>query len=163
MIGKKTMNLRFEFMTWKEAEEELSLENQQKLRNLYGQVYGNEQSCNLKFGFKMFDYDQDEVDLDDIEYVAMAFDGETLIGAILAYQGEYGYFPDSTYIDACVIDNSYRGQGIGSKLMKFFDQKVKEAGIKIIVLHVNKNNQNAQGLYASRGYQQIGIVMAKQI
>ena len=53
--------------------------------------------------------------------------------AILAYQGEYGYFPDSTYIDACVIDKDYRGQGIGSKLMKFFDKKAKEAGIKTIV------------------------------
>ena len=100
----------------------------------------------------MSDYDRDDVDLDDIEYAAAAFDGEALVGAILAYQGEYGYFPDSTYIDACVIDKDYRGQGIGSKLMKFFDQKLREAGVKTVVLHVNKNNQNAQRLYAARGY-----------
>ena len=111
----------------------------------------------------MSDYVQDDVDLNDIEYAAVAFDGEVLVGAILAYQGEYGYFPNSTYIDACVIDKDYRGQGIGSKLMKFFDKKAKEAGIKTIVLHVNKNNQNAQRLYEARGYQQIGIAMAKQI
>ena len=103
-------------------------------------MFGNEQSCNLKFGFKMSDYVQDDVDLDDIKYAAVAFDGEVLVGAILAYQGEYGYFLNNTYIDACIIDKNYRGQGIGSKLMKFFDKKAKEAGIKTIVLHVNKNN-----------------------
>lgn len=47
--------------------------------------------------------------------------------------------------------------------MEFFDRKAKEAGIKTIVLHVNKNNLNAQGLYTRSGYRQIGIVMAKQI
>lgn len=113
----------------------------------------------------MSDYVQDDVDLDDIKYAAVAFDDEVLAGerAILAYQGEYGYFLDNTYIDACIIDKNYRGQGIGSKLMKFFDKKAKEAGIKTIVLHVNKNNQNAQRLYEARDYQQIGIAMAKQI
>lgn len=98
----------------------------------------------MKFGFKMSDYVQDDVDLDDIEYAAIAFDGEVLVGkrerAILVYQGEYGYFLDNMYIDACIIDKDYRGQSIGSKLMKFFDKKAKEAGIKTIVLHVNKNN-----------------------
>ena len=96
----------------------------------------------MKFGFKMSDYVQDDVDLDDIEYAAVAFDGEVLVRerAILVYQGEYGYFLDNIYIDAYIIDKDYRGQSIGSKLMKFFDKKAKEAGIKTIVLHVNKNN-----------------------
>ena len=96
----------------------------------------------MKFGFKMSDYVQDDVDLDDIEYATVAFDGEILVGkrAIQAYQRVYGYFPNSTYIDACVIVKNYRGQGISSKLMKFFDKKAKETEIKTIVLHVNKNN-----------------------
>lgn len=34
----------------------------------------------MKFGFKMFDYVQDDVDLDDIEHAAAAFDGEVLVG-----------------------------------------------------------------------------------
>ena len=82
----------------------------------------------MKFGFKMSDYVQDDVDLDDIEYATVAFDGEILVGkrAILVYQGEYGYFLDNMYIDACVIVKNYRGQGIGSKLMKFFDKKPKK-------------------------------------
>ena len=42
-------------------------------------MYGNDQSCNLKFGFKMSDYVQDDVDLDDIEYAVVAFDGEVLV------------------------------------------------------------------------------------
>ena len=90
----------------------------------------------------MSDYVQDDVDLDDIEYATVTFDGEVLVGkrAILAYQGEYRYFPDSTYIDACVIVKNCRGQDICSKHMKFFGKKAKEAGIKTIVLHVNKNN-----------------------
>ena len=73
----------------------------------------------------MSDYVQDDVDLDDIEYAAVAFDGEVLVRerAILVYQGEYGYFLDNTYIDACIIDKDYRGQSIGSKFMKFFDKK----------------------------------------
>ena len=82
----------------------------------------------MKFGFKMSDYVQDDVDLDDIKYAAVAFDDEVLAGerAIQVYQRVYGYFPNSTYIDACVIVKNCRGQGIGSKLMKFFDKKPKK-------------------------------------
>lgn len=76
----------------------------------------------------MSDYVQDDVDLDDIEYAVVAFDGEILVGkrVIQAYQRVYGYFQNSTYIDACVIVKNYRGQGISSKLMKFFDKKPKK-------------------------------------
>ena len=34
----------------------------------------------MKFGFKMSDYVQDDVDLNDIKYAAVAFDGEVLVG-----------------------------------------------------------------------------------
>ena len=34
----------------------------------------------MKFGFKMSDYVQDNVDLDDIKYAAVAFDDEVLAG-----------------------------------------------------------------------------------
>ena len=33
----------------------------------------------MKFGLKMSDYVQDDVDLNDIEYAAVAFDGEVLV------------------------------------------------------------------------------------
>lgn len=73
--------------------------------------------------------------------------------------------PDNRKAFICdiIIEESYRGQGLGRRAMLLLEDEVKKLGLKEIGLHVFGFNEAAIKLYQSLGYQTTDLVMAKTI
>ena len=57
----------------------------------------------------------------------------------------------------CVFDNSYRGEGLGTLLMKEIEKTAKSSGARMIVLETQTCNENAIAFYKKNGYSLIGF------
>ncbi|APC80943.1 TPA: GNAT family N-acetyltransferase [Clostridium botulinum] len=66
-------------------------------------------------------------------------------------------------IDKLVVDNYYRGYGIGSKLIEYAEKDLKSRGIKEIEIYVWEFNRGALNLYEKKGYKTICRRMTKSI
>ncbi|WP_251867440.1 GNAT family N-acetyltransferase [Enterococcus malodoratus] len=67
-------------------------------------------------------------------------------------------FPNEWYLDSIAVDEKFRGQGIGSKLLTAVDRLATHEGEKVIGLNVDKVNPNAKRLYLRDGFQDIGEI-----
>ncbi len=56
------------------------------------------------------------------------------------------------YLDDLSVSEKYRGNGIGTELIKTAERFAEEIGISIIALHVEKSNKSAFRLYRRLGY-----------
>ena len=54
------------------------------------------------------------------------------------------------------VDESQRGQGIGSKLIKAVLDRAADRGVREIFLEVRKSNTKAQELYKTFGFSEVG-------
>lgn len=72
---------------------------------------------------------------------------------------EHESFAGEWYLDLLCVDDTYRGQGIGSELLASADQMAKEAGATVIGLCVDYANENAQRLYEEKGFEIVGEQM----
>jgi ribosomal-protein-alanine N-acetyltransferase len=54
------------------------------------------------------------------------------------------------------VDESFRGRGIGSKLIKAVLERAYERGVQEVFLEVRKSNVRAQELYKSFGFSEVG-------
>ena len=59
--------------------------------------------------------------------------------------------------ESMIISQDYRGQGVGSRLMKFVMEKVKEENCYKLMLSSNKKRIEAHKFYEQLGFQQHGI------
>ncbi len=59
---------------------------------------------------------------------------------------------DFIYLDDLSVSEKFRGNGIGTELIKTAERFAKEMGVSIITLHVEKSNQSALKLYKRLGY-----------
>lgn len=75
---------------------------------------------------------------------------EENIKGVLVYQLIY----DRIEIDYIVVDNKYRKQGIGSKLIEYL---IKNNNVENITLEVNENNIAAINLYSKYGFKVVAI------
>ncbi|NFB54904.1 GNAT family N-acetyltransferase [Clostridium botulinum] len=66
-------------------------------------------------------------------------------------------------IDKLVVDNHYRGYGIGSRLIEYAEKDLKSRGIKEIEIYVWEFNRGALNLYEKKGYKTICRRMTKSI
>jgi len=64
---------------------------------------------------------------------------------------------DSIYIAEVLVDENYRGQGLGKKLMQVFDQHLEEQ-INHVLLRVWKENTPAVKLYQKMGFDICGEI-----
>lgn len=55
-------------------------------------------------------------------------------------------------IDAIGVDENYRNQGIGTKLIEYVKKYAKEKGYTDLRLTVNEENENARHLYEKMGF-----------
>jgi len=62
-----------------------------------------------------------------------------------------------------VVRNDLRGQGIGSRILEFAINHLKEMGMGIMRLHVNKDNTSAIRLYERYGFKYAEDVTAEKI
>ncbi|MGX7126299.1 GNAT family N-acetyltransferase [Enterococcus viikkiensis] len=68
-------------------------------------------------------------------------------------------FPNEWYLDSIEVDEDYRGQGIGSKLLTAVDRLATHEGETVIGLNVDKANPNAKRLYLRDGFEDVGEIM----
>lgn len=60
---------------------------------------------------------------------------------------------DEYYIDTLSVSSSYKGQGIGSALIRAAEERAKERGYDRIALAVVTDNKRAYSLYLRTGYE----------
>lgn len=137
------------------------------------------------FGYNVIDALEEAAENEDTQYsyrnalVAMA-DGK-IAGAIVGYDGSmlqqlrdaslriiHKYNPDLTitddetesgefYLDSLGVLPEYRSHGIGRKLIAAKMQQASEQGHKTFGLLVDFENPDAERLYASIGFKQVGV------
>jgi ribosomal protein S18 acetylase RimI-like enzyme len=57
------------------------------------------------------------------------------------------------FIDELYVRPAYRGQGIGTKVLKFADEVCRSAGVQALHLEVERKNVKAQTFYRKVGFQ----------
>lgn len=67
--------------------------------------------------------------------------------------------PGEWYLDSIAVDERFRGQGIGSKLLASVDRLATHEGQHVIGLNVDKGNPKAKRLYLRDGFKETGEVM----
>ena len=96
--------------------------------------------CNLleepSFGRVWLICDQDEA----IGYMVMAFDYS------LEYRGK------GAWVDELFVAPAYRGRGVGTEALRFFEEAARDLGASVIHLEVNHGNP-ALELYRRMGFQ----------
>ena len=105
----------------------------------------------------------------------VAVQNEEILGIVVLYDGKTGYkldrqletqlankgihvhldveaHDDEYYIDTICVSNNARGQGIGTKLLQFAEQRGKELGYDKLSLNVELEKVDARRLYERMGY-----------
>jgi ribosomal protein S18 acetylase RimI-like enzyme len=61
------------------------------------------------------------------------------------------------------VEVAHRGQGIGSRLVAFAESLARQAGADELVIMTDFDNEAAQGLYRSLGYQHHNLALSKEL
>jgi len=67
--------------------------------------------------------------------------------------------PGEWYLDSIVVNQKYRGLGIGSALLAEIDQIAVKGGYNTIGLNVDITNPKAKKLYSSIGYKKVAEIV----
>ena len=81
-----------------------------------------------------------------------------LSGRVTGYILGYAKSNKSGLIKTLAVNKRYRRQGIGRKLVNFTVQRLKQKGLKKIVLHIRKENQTANSFYKKVGFRTVKII-----
>ena len=89
---------------------------------------------------------------------------DKIVGLIDGYIIESIYFKEKiAYLDHLCVDEKYRNNGIGSKLIEKFSDVSKSKGAKYIKLNAFENNIPAVSLYNKYGFEEYSIFYMKSI
>ena len=66
---------------------------------------------------------------------------------------------DTIYVDSLVVEESCRGQGIGTALLAHLRTLAEAKNVAAIELHVSQQNTSAQKMYASAGFRPKTLTM----
>jgi ribosomal protein S18 acetylase RimI-like enzyme len=70
----------------------------------------------------------------------------------------YSYYNNQIYlIERLATLPEYRNMGIGKRMMKFIENKIKNSGGKIVEIHVTDSNTVLRDWYKKQGYIEIRI------
>jgi ribosomal-protein-alanine N-acetyltransferase len=88
--------------------------------------------------------------------------GAELWVAELEPVGVIGYYvlwciQDQGEVANIAVEERFRGQGIGARLLDHALEVAVSRGVESVYLEVRISNQRASALYASRGFEQIGV------
>lgn len=70
----------------------------------------------------------------------------------------YRKIPGTAWVGITIGDRSAWGRGIGTRAMRFLEERIREAGCLRIELGVFEFNTRAQHLYRKLGYREIGRI-----
>jgi len=87
-------------------------------------------------------------------FVALDESGHCLGFIWIALSGAFSKFP---YVHLIAVKAPYRGRGVGSSLLSFFEQ-VGFQNANRLFLMVSDFNPRAKHLYESRGYKEVGLI-----
>lgn len=65
-------------------------------------------------------------------------------------------YPKEWYLDTIVVNEKFRGYGVGTELLEAVNRAAKEAGANKVGLCVDLANPKAQQLYKRQGYEIVG-------
>lgn len=103
---------------------------------------------------------------ENIQVIKAEIKGQ-ICGYLILYINNYpdNYFicPARGFISSIGVDEQFRGQGIGKKLLAFAEQMLKEKGIKILEIDVYTFNKAADNLYNKAGFEDIKCYKRKII
>ena len=99
---------------------------------------------------------------------------EYLIDGVKVGYLKYSLIYDRMEIDDLFVNEDFRGQGIGNKLMSYVVVKAIEARVVNITLEVRLSNEIARNLYKKYGFREValrrfyygdedGVLMEKQV
>ena len=81
-----------------------------------------------------------------------AYDGKTLVGIIVGTDdGRKGW------INRLAVDKRYRGQGIGTKLVKLLEKEFENKGFKIWAALIEPDNPDAMEFFEKNGFEDLDI------
>ena len=84
-----------------------------------------------------------------------AFDGDALVGAIELYPEKWA---NRIRVTELWIDENYRRQGLGKKLMDIAKVQAKKRGARMLILETQSCNTNAVGFYLHEGFDLVGFL-----
>lgn len=67
------------------------------------------------------------------------------------------------FVEELVVTESLRNLGVGKSLMAAVEDWANEAGARMVTLGTHVTNSAARGFYASIGYREIGVMLAKNL
>jgi N-acetylglutamate synthase-like GNAT family acetyltransferase len=98
----------------------------------------------------------------DATWVAVA--GGELVGLVgihvaqvLAYDG------DAAKVSEIVVDDRYRRQGIGARLMQVAEEEARRRGCVVLFLTTAERRKDAHAFYRSLGFEETGRRFAKSL
>ena len=65
------------------------------------------------------------------------------------------HFPDGAELQKLYLDDSVKGNGLGSALVRFIEDRMREVGMKLSYLETHSNLQTAIHMYEKLGYVRI--------
>jgi len=80
--------------------------------------------------------------------------GSKVAGFLLGYLNK-----KESYVEALAVHPQYRGLGLGSSLLRAFENKAKKAGAEKVELSVKSGNTSALGFYLKQKYSIKGVVL----
>lgn len=83
-----------------------------------------------------------------------------VIGVIANHNLHDGFV---TYIEHVVVDKKFRGNGYGSQLIKFAEDRAREEGCYLIELDTDLGATKAANLYENSGYEKSGDYYYKML
>jgi|AntRauTorckE5430_2_1112549.scaffolds.fasta_scaffold00965_4 ribosomal protein S18 acetylase RimI-like enzyme len=157
-------------ITFKKARKEIYLELSQSLKNLYLEAFTKGLSA------QHISNEEAEIYLDKLftrGYGIFGFSDDKLVAAIIvtppsfdterpeSIQNKFSD-KDSLYIAEVLVDDKFRGMGLGKGLFKEFETKLS-SDIKHVLLRVWSKNEIAVNLYKKFGFEDCGSILQKKL
>ena len=100
-------------------------------------------------------------DLIKNEYVIIAIEAEKAIGYLAGTINEKGLYELIQYgeINNMLVDNNYRGSGIGKQLINYFKEYCKSKNINNLKAVASAKNLNAIEFYKKQGFEDFNITL----
>ena len=140
-----------------------NIEDYEKINNLFWQ------SDFFHYNNDLYIYEKTNDGCRTIEYIESLIKDETnifivlekekeIIGFLIAYEETKGNLPFQKkrkymVLDNIVIDENYRNNGYGEKLLNYIIEYSKNGNYNDIVLNVYRFNENAIKLYEKKGFE----------
>jgi GNAT superfamily N-acetyltransferase len=97
-----------------------------------------------------------------VDHVVVGF-VDALLTRHAANDGSYQVPGVAVYVEELIVTARHRRRGIAATLMHAVERWARDAGARMVTLDTHVTNDAARALYATMGYREIGVILAKAI